>query len=1326
MEHHLIQSEHYLIRKYILLKNCITVGLTIFGMCVMISGCQKNAKTYSRTLTDWKIAPAKSAVTPSLQAIAVTDDDEVVKEPKYSTSKWIKAIVPSTVLGNLVDNGIYDNIFEPDNDGKINVFFNDNMSKIPTGDFDNEWWYSTDFYLPTSESGKRVTLTFKGISYTGEVYVNGTKVSNKYISITDEDYLKNGPTLIDPDAEITDYEIEGRGTLRGITDFEEYKSQFLGTMRTYDLDITSLVRVGRGGKNNIKVKVTKPVYRDDLTYYWVDWNPQPADAMMGLSGDVILHTSVNGRLSNPAVASKVAFDHSNAALTFYVDVSNSTNANIRGGILKAVIKDPDGKAIATLKKENITIPADAYNQEIALRPSEFPELRLTNPRLWWPYLSGDQPLYTIDYEFIVRDVVSDRLHHRFGIREITEEVNVSPYANNYADTISASHLANMLQIYVNHRPVMFKGGGYCASDIFLRRDKETNKAIVEYIKYMGMNMIRDEGKFFDNDLLALMDENGIMLMTGWCCCDRWQEPGFFSKAERFVAFESLYAQLRNARQFTCMVLWFNGSDDPPSIARQGVNGQNVEQKYFEIEADLRWLEMGANCSNGSAKLATLTGVVGGMHMDATYDSQSPTWYYYEPRGNFGFISEGGGGGSIPVQETMRRILPEANLWPYNSTENYNVWNYHTCRGNFNNLGHHMQFVDGSYGASATFDEFITRTQLFQYELQRAQFEALNFYRYRNTSGFVNWMLNNAWPVMFWNQFDYYMNPNGTTYGARKGNTPVHIMYNMYDKSIHIINNTFDAYPGAVATLSIYDINGQLISNPLEKTVNIVSDGASTPVEYSSIGNRFGLQPIGLIKNEAGEYEPYKINYYGQITDAHGVIDLWDYDDIQASLIRPTSDVYFIRLELKCSGGKVLSLNSYAEPMRNDVAGASKAWNRSGNFQVGDLTQLNQLPAVELNVSQLGSKRVGGQNVLTYRIENATDKIAYAVELKAYTGSDKKTLVAPVLYCDNLFTLYPGESRDIDIFYNRSDLSGNAFVTVNCYNNIIQGSDARAATNIYQAVPVGGSNNIARERTVTGGTNPNNITAITANGQANANRGRTFLDSNINTSASLTPEDGSFVVDLGNIQSFDRLMLRWNRPTGSQRDHIMRGRPDNIKIEISDDNRTYTTLVANYDNSRMGSIMTNIVLPSQAKGRYVKITPTGLLRLSPAVGMNTALSSGGVSGQSVSGIAEAPAATAFNLSAIEIYPFRKAVFFTVQGSGKVETGDKSICSSCHANYRIVRIGDNNTLTFKCVREGASGIRVLRDNVDISSMLAADGTLTLSNVTADTDISVTFGN
>jgi len=52
---------------------------------------------------------------------------------------------------------------------------------------------------------------------------------------------------------------------------------------------------------------------------------------------------------------------------------------------------------------------------------------------------------------------------------------------------------------------------------------------------------------------------------------------------------------------------------------------------------------------------------------------------------------------------------------------------------------------------------------------------------------------------------------------------------------------------------------------------------------------------------------------------------------------------------------------------------------------------------------------------------------------------------------------------------------------------------------------------------------------------------------MNTFALLTADDGAFIVDLESVQRFDRLMLRWN-----QRNNL-RGRPNHIRIEVSNDN-----------------------------------------------------------------------------------------------------------------------------------------------------------------------------
>ena len=62
---------------------------------------------YEQKLIDWKISPSVPGTTCGLPGGADAD----ISKPGYDTAAWIDAIVPGTVLGNLIDAGIYDSLF---------------------------------------------------------------------------------------------------------------------------------------------------------------------------------------------------------------------------------------------------------------------------------------------------------------------------------------------------------------------------------------------------------------------------------------------------------------------------------------------------------------------------------------------------------------------------------------------------------------------------------------------------------------------------------------------------------------------------------------------------------------------------------------------------------------------------------------------------------------------------------------------------------------------------------------------------------------------------------------------------------------------------------------------------------------------------------------------------------------------------------------------------------------------------------------------------------------------------------------------------------------
>src|SRR6202040_2442865 len=99
------------------------------------------------------------------EAPRVAAEGPQVSMPEFDDSGWDPAVVPGTVLTTLIARGVY-----PDPTYGLN-----NMA-IPESLSRQDYWYRTTFDAPPNRDGKRFTLTFKGINYYAEVWLNGTRL----------------------------------------------------------------------------------------------------------------------------------------------------------------------------------------------------------------------------------------------------------------------------------------------------------------------------------------------------------------------------------------------------------------------------------------------------------------------------------------------------------------------------------------------------------------------------------------------------------------------------------------------------------------------------------------------------------------------------------------------------------------------------------------------------------------------------------------------------------------------------------------------------------------------------------------------------------------------------------------------------------------------------------------------------------------------------------------------------------------------------------------------------------------------------------------------
>src|SRR5688500_14027204 len=167
---------------------------------------------------------------------------------------------------------------------------------------------------------------------------------------------------------------------------------------------------------------------------------------------------------------------------------------------------------------------------------------------------------------------------------------------------------------------------------------------MRYVKEMSLNTIRLESKLETDEFYDLADEQGILLMPGWCCCDQWEMWDKWDAEDYKVAPLSLESQVTRMRNHPSVFVWVNGSDFPPPA--------KVEQAYLDVLKKVEWSK--PILSNATQAPGPLTGP-SGVKMKGPYDYVAPAYWHLDKEngGAFGFATEIGPGGAVPPVESLK-------------------------------------------------------------------------------------------------------------------------------------------------------------------------------------------------------------------------------------------------------------------------------------------------------------------------------------------------------------------------------------------------------------------------------------------------------------------------------------------------------------------------------------------------------------------------------------------------------------------------------------------------------------------------------------------------
>ncbi|MHC4296260.1 MAG: glycoside hydrolase family 2 protein [Planctomycetota bacterium] len=727
-----------------------------------------------------------------------------------------------------------------------------------------------------------------------------------------------------------------------------------GAFRRFSFDVSNSVKKGR---NALALEVTPPKPGDFSTGF-VDWNPPAPDRNMGIFRPVTLRCCGSVSIENPFVQADLdteTLDRAN--LTVTAELHNRSDQPVSGILAGRIDSISFEKSITLAPMERKIVEFTAEQHE---------DLLVRGPRLWWPHDLGEPNLYELHLEFSIDKAVSDARQTNFGIRSVEDYFNDSGHRG----------------FRINGKQVLIKAGGW-TDDMLLADTPEKLEAQIQYVKHMNLNCIRLEGIWGkDHTLYDLCDACGILMMVGWSC--HWEHEQWLGRPvdERFGGITSPQDIDLMARSWTDQVLWLRNH---PSIFVWTLGSDKVPHPDLER----RYSDTLNNCDPTRPYLASTGGVgseqaiIGsaaivsdisgptGVKMLGPY-AYTPPVYWYEDRkrgGAYGFNTETGPGAQVPVLETLKKMIPPDLLWPIND-----CWDFHCGLNEFGTLNRFSQALESRFGPVDNVEQFAYRAQILDYELIRPMFEAFRINRPQAT-GVVQWMLNAAWPKLYWQLYDWYLMPTGAFYGTKKACEPCQLMYDYSRRSVYLVNDAHQLHDSLVAEIRVLDLS-------------------------------------------ANEVLRHKLDVCGKIESVQELLMLPDLRDISAT--------YFLDLRLFGPDGALAASNFYWLSTQSDILDYEAKvdpWEYyTPSKQYADFTLLNSLASTTVEV-QHELETNNDNKIMSVELRNKGADVAFGIELRL-ADVNTGAAVVPIFWQDNYIALLPGESRTIQGAYSKpaSDVS----------------------------------------------------------------------------------------------------------------------------------------------------------------------------------------------------------------------------------------------------------------------------------------------------------------
>jgi len=490
-----------------------------------------------------------------------------------------------------------------------------------------------------------------------------------------------------------------------------------------------------------------------------DWLPAIRDRDTGIWQKVFLSATGPVVVQNPLVTTDLPLPRTDSTdIGVQATVENITDKPV-SGFLEGTIE-----SIAFSKPVTL---APHSTQLISFDSKTTPLLHVAHPRLWWPNGYGPQNLYKLHLSFIENRTVSDALDVNFGVRKIT-------YTVPGTDTLTIS---------VNGVPIFIRGGNWGLDEGLKRIPRERLEAEIRLHQLANLNLIRNwVGQSTGEDFYELCDKYGILVWDEFFQPNPGDGPDP-TDLDTYIA--NVRDKILRFRNHPAIMLWCarNEGFPPPAIDAA------LRKVLAELEPTRRYQP---SSTDGP-----------GVRSHGPYSWRTPRAFY---KITDDYFKTETGSVSVPTLESIHGMMPQKDWETINDD-----WAEHDfARGNSGAQDYPAELA-ARYGKVANLADFVLKAQLMNYEAYRAMYEGRNAVLFHPATAVITWMSNPAQPSFVWQLYHYDLEPNAALFAVKHANELQHIQYNESTGELQVVNNLTTPLAGAIAHVTIYNLDGTVAS-----------------------------------------------------------------------------------------------------------------------------------------------------------------------------------------------------------------------------------------------------------------------------------------------------------------------------------------------------------------------------------------------------------------------------------------------------------------------------------------------------------------------------------